>query len=889
MKKKILIKALAIAVLAVGVVLLGLTVRGILEGNRYYDLFRKIGVNIHDVYSEIDNHGLDAVKDTYRNTFAVVDEMDALGAGSIQADLDDVNTAYGLVDTIEATESIVTSINLLGGQQAQDSLNDVYDAISEAEKTFAAVKAVGAENAGTYMEDIAAALEAQPEDLAAARAALDSGYADLDEDIAKQVKKFFDFVFQQVESKGREEALAYMDQALDASEQTSEEFAEGLIGAKYADAEDETAGQIGIYCGDVFRLINDQGTAQAKTYIQHILDTLKEKDIPDARAYLDEVYADNKENHTTRLYLDSIFQLMDSQGAEYAKLHGGEICAQVNQAAVDEAQQCLNALDDAAKAAVGQATALDRLGQVRNAMEAAGDGIDPAGNRYLAAVYAINDEIEKAVSAADRAQKKAEKSVAAIDSAKEKAEEAQAAVSSAATEEEKAAATEAAEKAQKDYDSAVAKAQKDQDDAEKKKLNEEKARQYVNRLEEAIAAAAQQITPESRQRTLEFQNHVCDLIEQLDIDTEKKFIEKAYEKVYDEKKQDKTLRLTRLGTDNAKQLDALDGAKASAMRNKAQLMMLTVACLIIGIMLLCIKVNDYAQPKLTREERAQMGHHMGLKTSRMIANSAIHAVLIIISVVWLIPFISIVLQSLRVESTHQVGYIMPDKLHFYNYVDLFGTDFPRWYANTFIMALIVAVLQTVIVLCMSYTLSRFRFKMRKPLMRFMLILGMFPGMLTMIILYRVLSDLGLTQANAVPGLILVYIASSGMGYYVSKGFFDTIPKSLDEAARVDGATRFQVLKKIILPLSKPIVIYTILTAFMGPWGDYVFARYISFGTSAGMNVAVGLYSWLSKDQIASRYTMFCAGGVLVAIPVAVLFMCLQKYYVEGVTGGAVKG
>ena len=124
---------------------------------------------------------------------------------------------------------------------------------------------------------------------------------------------------------------------------------------------------------------------------------------------------------------------------------------------------------------------------------------------------------------------------------------------------------------------------------------------------------------------------------------------------------------------------------------------------------------------------------------------------------------------------------------------------------------------------------------------------------------------------------------------MSKGFFDTIPKSLDEAARVDGATRFQILKKIILPLSKPIVIYTVLTAFMGPWGDFVFARYIAFGSSAGSNVAVGLYNWLSKDQINTRYTMFCAGGVLVAVPVTILFMCLQKYYVEGVTGGAVKG
>ena len=281
--------------------------------------------------------------------------------------------------------------------------------------------------------------------------------------------------------------------------------------------------------------------------------------------------------------------------------------------------------------------------------------------------------------------------------------------------------------------------------------------------------------------------------------------------------------------------------------------------------------------------------HMGLRTSRAITNTAIHILLIAISIIWLIPFVCIVLQSFRVESTGQVGYVLPKVWGIDNYTRLFSTDFTRWYTNTFIAALITALIQTVIVLCMSYKLSRFRFKMRKPLMRFMLILGMFPGMLSMIILYRVLKDLGLTQANATPGLILVYVASSGMGYYVSKGFFDTIPTSLDEAARVDGATRAQILYKIILPLSKPIVIYTILTAFMGPWGDYVFARYISFGTSAGKNVAVGLYDWLNRDSIANNYTMFCAGGVLVALPVTILFLFLQKYYVEGVTGGAVKG
>jgi len=285
----------------------------------------------------------------------------------------------------------------------------------------------------------------------------------------------------------------------------------------------------------------------------------------------------------------------------------------------------------------------------------------------------------------------------------------------------------------------------------------------------------------------------------------------------------------------------------------------------------------------------QAKRSMGIKAANMISNTVIYIVLAIITFIWLIPFVCIVLQSFRCESTHMVGYVIPQKWGLDNYMALFNTKFPKWYMNTFIIALCTAAGQTIITLCMSYTLSRFRFKLRKPLMRFMLILGMFPGMLGMIILYNVLKDLGMTEASAVPGLILVNIASAGMGYYVSKGFFDTISKSLDEAARIDGATRLQILTKIILPLSKPIVIYTILTAFMGPWGDFVFARYISMNNVDGMNVAVGLYSWLNVDQINANYTMFCAGGVLVALPVTLLFMFLQKYYVEGVTGGAVKG
>ena len=281
---------------------------------------------------------------------------------------------------------------------------------------------------------------------------------------------------------------------------------------------------------------------------------------------------------------------------------------------------------------------------------------------------------------------------------------------------------------------------------------------------------------------------------------------------------------------------------------------------------------------------------LGAKASRTISNIIVYIILVIITLVWLFPFFGIVLESFRVESTWQVSYLFPKEFGLDNYIRLFTkTDFLRWFGNTAFMGVATAVLQTFFILSMSYTLSRLRFKGRKGLMNFMLILGMFPGFLTMILIYKVFSDLGLTMSMAPIGLIIVYCASSGMGYYVSKGFFDTIPKSLDEAARVDGATRWQVFYKVIMPLSKPIVIYTILMGFMAPWGDFMLARYLIHHDSAGMSVAVGMWGWLQKTLINTNYTMFCAAGVIVAIPVTAVFLALQKYYVEGVTGGAVKG
>ena len=281
---------------------------------------------------------------------------------------------------------------------------------------------------------------------------------------------------------------------------------------------------------------------------------------------------------------------------------------------------------------------------------------------------------------------------------------------------------------------------------------------------------------------------------------------------------------------------------------------------------------------------------LGARASRRLGNTVVYIVLILMTVIWLFPFVGIVMESFKVNTRAMDGEFWPVKFGLDNYIRLFNeTDFLKWFKNTAIMGLATAFFQTFFVLSMSYTLSRLRFKGRKFLMNFMLILGMFPGFLTMILIYKVFSDLGLTMEMAPVGLVIVYCASSGMGYYVSKGFFDTIPTTLDEAARVDGATRWQVFYKVIMPLSGSIIIYTILMGFMAPWGDFMLASYIIHENSAGMSVAVGMYEWLSKTMVNTNYTMFCAAGVVVAVPVTTVFLCLQKYYVEGVTGGAVKG
>lgn len=317
-----------------------------------------------------------------------------------------------------------------------------------------------------------------------------------------------------------------------------------------------------------------------------------------------------------------------------------------------------------------------------------------------------------------------------------------------------------------------------------------------------------------------------------------------------------------------------------------------------------------------------------LKFRKYFTNTFIYIILIVLCTVWIFPFVWAILQGLTNKGTNAQYYLFPglmvDKIQGFQWVGftddpsqigwtwsiepfkvLFGTFetgvssgtvrdldglFLTWFGNTLILAILSTLLSTLFVLMTSYALSRFRFKGRTAMMKINLILGMFPGFLGMIINYWLMFSLGL--AGTFWSLIILYSAGAGMGFYISKGFFDTISKSIDEAAMIDGATRSQIFFKITLPLSKPIVVYTILTSFMGPWGDYISSSYIiGQGNKTQWTVPIGLYNMVSAATVygSSYYNVFYTGALLIAIPITALFLFMQKYYVSGVTGGSVKG
>lgn len=277
------------------------------------------------------------------------------------------------------------------------------------------------------------------------------------------------------------------------------------------------------------------------------------------------------------------------------------------------------------------------------------------------------------------------------------------------------------------------------------------------------------------------------------------------------------------------------------------------------------------------------------------SNIFVYAFLTILSIIWVIPIFWLVIQSFRAEPGSVQVNFFPQSYTLQNYINLFdpvalaqtSIRFPQWFLNTLIIATVTMVISTIMVLLTSYAFSRLRFGARLPMMQLILILGLFPGFMSMIAVFNILKLLNLT--GNIWGLIFIYSGGAGFGYYIAKGYFDTISKAIDEAAMIDGASRSQIFWHIILPLSKPIVIFTALTSFIGPWGDYIFARVILLDNTESYNVAVGLVWITQRENITQYFTTFLAGSVLVALPITLLFVFMQRYYIEGVTGGSIKG
>lgn len=283
-----------------------------------------------------------------------------------------------------------------------------------------------------------------------------------------------------------------------------------------------------------------------------------------------------------------------------------------------------------------------------------------------------------------------------------------------------------------------------------------------------------------------------------------------------------------------------------------------------------------------------------MRKKKIISDTLCHLLLAVLSIIWVLPIAYVILTSFRKEGGSYKSYIFPKEYTLDNFVNLFKPtsqiNFTQWFFNTLIIAIFSTLFSAFFVLCVSYVMSRLKFKMRKPLMNIALILGMFPGFMSMIAVYYILKGLGMLETGLLKqvALVMVYSGGAGLGFYMAKGFFDTIPKAIDEAAYIDGATKWDTFVKITLPLSKPIITYTLITAFMGPWVDYIFAKVIMGNDTAHYTIAIGLWTMLEKEYVEYFYTQFYAGCVLISIPIAILFLLTQRCYVEGVSG-SVKG
>ena len=260
----------------------------------------------------------------------------------------------------------------------------------------------------------------------------------------------------------------------------------------------------------------------------------------------------------------------------------------------------------------------------------------------------------------------------------------------------------------------------------------------------------------------------------------------------------------------------------------------------------------------------------------------------------LFPIIFVVSAALNPLGTLSSSELLPTRISFANFSDTLSGSFPRWFMNSLIIGVASAGLSMFISACAAFAFSRFRFAGRRPGLLGVLLVQMFPQFLAIVALYIIFAEI--TEVwpaiglNTIWGLLLLYLGGAlGVNTWLMKGFFDTIPKDLDESAKVDGATHAQIFFGIIMPLVTPILAVTGLLGFIGAVNEFLIAS-IFLTDESQKTAAVGLYGLVAAENTKNaNFGLFAAGAVILALPTVALFQYLQRYIVGGLTAGAVKG
>lgn len=274
---------------------------------------------------------------------------------------------------------------------------------------------------------------------------------------------------------------------------------------------------------------------------------------------------------------------------------------------------------------------------------------------------------------------------------------------------------------------------------------------------------------------------------------------------------------------------------------------------------------------------------IGYRLRRRLWLAFSYLLLVLIAIFAAYPSLWVVMASFRPGTSLFSETFWPERWTMVHYRELFYKfKFAQWYVNTLKIAAVSTVFGTLFVLLTGYAFSRFRFYGKKTIMTVLFVLGMFPSFMSLIAVYILLLNMNLLNRHS--ALMMVYSAGAALGYLLVKGYFDTIPKSLEEAARIDGASHWTVFVRIFLPLSRPLVVFLSVTTFAGAFNDFIFAQMV-LRSQEKLTLAVGLYNMVS-GQFATQFTVFAAGCVLVAVPITILFMAMQRFLIEGLTAGA---